>query len=160
MIGSDSCKGSLPSYASTFIHSGVKQQVDPTGSVNEFAGKFEGFKQPLVSEPGTRWNYSSGIDWVGFLVERVSGQKLEQYFQEHIFKPLGIKDLTFEISRRPDMLERLAGMNKRDAEGKLSKREHLPLHKGGEAYSGGGGLFGTAEEYLKVRAQSNVFDVH
>lgn len=137
-------------FQSTFIHSGVKKHVEASGGTDEFAGHIQGFKQPLVSEPGKRWTYSSSIDWVGFMIERVSGKSLQQYFDDHIFHPLGIKDLTFEIYKREDMLKRLAGMNKRSADGRLSKAEHLALHKGGDVYSGGGGLFGTASEYLKV----------
>src|SRR6266478_10246421 len=39
---------------------------------------------PLVFEPGERWLYSTSTDWVGRLVEKVSGQPLEDYFRQHI----------------------------------------------------------------------------
>lgn len=54
------------------------------------------------------------------MIERISGMNLEEYFQTNIFKPLGIKDLTLEIWKRPDMQKRLAGMNSRSPDGKLS----------------------------------------
>ena len=50
---------------------------------------------PLMFEPGTRWQYGSGVDWVGRLVETVSGQNLEQYFQQHILEPLEMMDTSF-----------------------------------------------------------------
>src|ERR1051326_4763692 len=47
---------------------------------------------PLLFEPGTQWIYGTGVDWLGRLVERLSGQSLEDYFREHIFTPLGMPD--------------------------------------------------------------------
>src|ERR1700743_902590 len=47
------------------------------------------FKAPLEFEPGERWQYGIGMDWVGKLVEAVTDQSLEVYFREHIFAPLG-----------------------------------------------------------------------
>lgn len=41
---------------------------------------------PLAFEPGAKWCYSTGLDWAGFLVERVTGSSLEDYFQENIFR--------------------------------------------------------------------------
>ena len=44
---------------------------------------------PLMFEPGTRWQYGTNIDWVGKIVETVSGERLDVYFREHILGPLG-----------------------------------------------------------------------
>src|SRR4051795_7450066 len=52
------------------------------------AGEVYPFGGPLLFDPGTRWHYSTSVDVVGKLVEAVSGQKLEDYFREHIFAPL------------------------------------------------------------------------
>src|SRR5438046_8630106 len=47
---------------------------------------------PLMFDPGDRWEYGISIDWAGKMVEAVSGQRLDRYFQENIFGPLGMKD--------------------------------------------------------------------
>ena len=53
---------------------------------------------PLLFDPGERWEYGISIDWVGKMVETVSGQKLDRYFQDNIFGPLGMKDTSFKVS--------------------------------------------------------------
>jgi CubicO group peptidase (beta-lactamase class C family) len=61
---------------------------------------------PLLFNPGTRWEYSLGIDVLGRLVEVVSGMPLDQFFQKRIFEPLGMKDTYFYL---PDnKVDRLA----------------------------------------------------
>jgi len=114
-----------------------------------WAGTVEGFTQPLIFEPGTRWWYSIGIDWAGILVERVSGQRLEEYFREHIFEPLGIKHLTFIPTS--DVQARLQQVCERGADGKLQHCEGMRSTSNPNLgqYSGGGGLFGTARDYLR-----------
>jgi methyl acetate hydrolase len=47
---------------------------------------------PLMFEPGKRWQYGRGLDWAGRLVEVISGATLEEYFQQKIFRPLGMGD--------------------------------------------------------------------
>jgi methyl acetate hydrolase len=51
--------------------------------------------QPLCYEPGTSYLYSISLNWAGFFVERLSGMSLEDYFQQNIFQPLGIRSMTF-----------------------------------------------------------------
>jgi CubicO group peptidase (beta-lactamase class C family) len=53
----------------------------------------EYFSQPLVNQPGEQWEYGINIDWAGVLVERVSGLRLNDYFQKHIFEPMGLKNI-------------------------------------------------------------------
>ena len=112
--------------------------------------------QPLIFEPGTRHRYSVGIDWAGILVSRVLGRTLEEVFQENIFQPCGVTSLTFHPTTQ--VKDHLMGMC-----------ERVPVHTGeikllkgtamgrtmnpddyGPIYSGGGGLFGTARDYLTV----------
>jgi methyl acetate hydrolase len=47
---------------------------------------------PLAFDPGERWDYGINIDWVGKAVERASGRILGDFFADHIFEPIGIKD--------------------------------------------------------------------
>src|SRR5215471_1005335 len=54
-------------------------------------------KIPLMYQPGTRWSYSASMDIQGYIVEKLSGQSLPDYFQEHIYKPLGMNDSGFFV---------------------------------------------------------------
>jgi CubicO group peptidase (beta-lactamase class C family) len=109
------------------------------------------YQAPLLFEPGEGWAYSTGIDWAGVMVARVSGKSLEDYMQENVFKPLGMASTTFYPERHPEIAQRLASMAVRDEEtGKLSKDTGNPL----KAYmnvreGGGGGCFSTATDYMK-----------
>src|ERR1700738_825872 len=57
------------------------------------------FGGPLLFDPGERWHYGTSTDVVGKLVEKLSGQKLEDYFHEHIFAPLQMSDTSYNVPR-------------------------------------------------------------
>lgn len=101
---------------------------------------------PLVFDPGERWEYGINIDWAGQLVERLSGQRLEQYFKEHIFVPLHMRDSGFVIG--PSQRERLAGMHARRADGSLKSIPH-EIPQDPEFFMGGGGVYSTGPDYLR-----------
>jgi CubicO group peptidase (beta-lactamase class C family) len=101
---------------------------------------------PLMFEPGTRWQYGQGIDWTGRLVEKLSGVTLEQYFQEHILQPLGMRDTSYILA--PEKFDRLVARYHRGANGDLQQDERkLPGRP--SAFNGGGGLFSTAADYVR-----------
>jgi methyl acetate hydrolase len=100
---------------------------------------------PLVFDPGEKWDYGINIDWVGKAVERVSGQMLGDYLAEHLFEPIGMKDTAFRLT--PEHRARLAGMHARNPDGALAPiRFEVPQEP--EFQMGGGGLYGTASDYL------------
>ena len=105
---------------------------------------------PLRFEPGTRYHYSVATDVLGALVERLSGQTLEQFFQARIFDPLDMRDTFFNV---PDnKLTRVAGSHLWNAEGQLLElmpAELLPPPSGVTLFSGGGGLISTARDYWR-----------
>ena len=101
---------------------------------------------PLLFDPGERWMYGINIDWAGKMVEAVSGKRLGAYMQEHIFEPLGMRDTAFRL--RPDMRARLARIHQRgDGDGFAPLDLEIPEEP--EFDMGGGGLYGTAPDYLK-----------
>jgi methyl acetate hydrolase len=100
---------------------------------------------PLVFDPGDRWDYGINIDWVGKAVERASGQPLGDFFAQHIFGPVGMNDTGF--SWTPDRRARLVGMHARGEDGALSPIP-FELPQEPEFQMGGGGLYGTATDYL------------
>ena len=106
---------------------------------------------PLAFQPGTAWEYGINTDWLGVLVERLSGQRLAEYFDEHIFKPLGMTDTFYELPA--DKLDRSVTVMARGAEGlvELPNFQPTPREKGSMAhYSGGGGLSSTVKDYGRI----------
>ncbi len=101
---------------------------------------------PLLADPGERWEYGIGIDWAGKMIEAASGVRLDRYFRENIFGPLGMADTGFRIG--PAQRPRKARMHTRAADGGLVAVDHeLPQEP--EFHMGGGGLYSTVGDYLK-----------
>jgi len=101
---------------------------------------------PLMFEPGGRWQYGQGVDWAGRLVEALSGATLEQYFQEHILQPLGMHDTGYILPA--EKFSRLVSRYHRDSAGVLQQDERkLPARP--STFSGGGGLYSTAADYIR-----------
>ncbi|WP_291864070.1 serine hydrolase domain-containing protein [Bradyrhizobium sp.] len=103
-------------------------------------------KTPLASDPGTRWEYGTNIDFVGKAVEAVSGQKLDAYLRDHLLAPLGMTDTAFRIGDA--QRQRLVGMHARGEDGALASIP-FELEQDPEFHMGGGGLYGTAGDYIK-----------
>jgi len=101
---------------------------------------------PLHFDPGDRWEYGINIDWVGKMVEAVSGKKLGSYLSEQVFGPLGMTDTAFRIT--PAMRQRLAKIHQRGEDGALAPID-AEIPQDPEFEMGGGGLYGTAGDYLK-----------
>jgi CubicO group peptidase (beta-lactamase class C family) len=106
---------------------------------------------PLLYEPGTGWEYSPAIDFAGLMVERVTGERsLQSYMEKAIWAPLGIRDMTFFIHEREELKKRMPQMAMRDAKsGKAVPRPPVPEVERRDAM-GGGGIYATPAEYLKV----------
>jgi CubicO group peptidase (beta-lactamase class C family) len=105
-----------------------------------------GSLQPLMFEPGARWQYGQGVDWAGRLVEKISGMSLEEYFQAKIFRPLGMPDTSYILP--PAKFPRLVGSWNRNSGGDLAPgpRTQPPPPA---AFNGGGGLYSTAGDYVR-----------
>jgi methyl acetate hydrolase len=103
-------------------------------------------KTPIMTDPGTRWEYGTNIDFVGKAVEAVSGQKLDAYLRDHLFAPLGMDDTGFKIT--DSQRQRLVGMHARGPDGVLAPMP-FELEQNPEFHMGGGGLYGTAADYIR-----------
>ncbi|KAI0008430.1 beta-lactamase/transpeptidase-like protein [Xylariaceae sp. FL0662B] len=110
------------------------------------------FDLPLLFEPGEAYEYDSGIDRVGQIVERLTGQTLEDYMSEKIWKPLGLESTTFFPDRHPSIQERRVPMAFRsDVTGPVVEKPEQPtLTTGLKEPFGGQGLFSTMGDYVKV----------
>src|SRR5688572_300241 len=109
---------------------------------------------PLLFDPGERWDYGINIDFVGKAVEAAGGKKLSALLKENLLEPLGMKDTAFKIT--PSMRQRLAKIHQRGDDDKLTPLMDLEIPQEPEFEMGGGGLYGTAGDYLKfVRMMLN-----
>lgn len=108
-------------------------------------------EMPLAFQPGTEWNYGVSTDVLGRLVEVVSGMRLDEFFRTRIFEPLGMHDTDFFV--HDDVADRFATLYVRNpangeatpAPAALGRASSEPPRMLG----GGGGLVGTAHDYLR-----------
>ncbi len=113
---------------------------DPT------AGRVAVLEMPLVADPGTRWEYGTSTDWLGQVVEAVSGLDLATYCGEHVFGPLGMRDSTFAPT--DEQTARTMTVHSRTSdEGLVPAPMEWPADA--DFYSGGGGAFATGPDYLR-----------
>ena len=111
------------------------------------AGEKYPFGGPLLFDPGERWHYSTSTDVVGRLVEVVSGQKLEDYFRQHIFAPLKMDDTSYNVPQ--DKGPRMVAAHQRAGDrmdGDIVLQPTQPALTI-PAPIGGGGLASTASDY-------------
>lgn len=110
-------------------------------------------KLPLKFQPGAQWHYSVAVDVTGLVVQRLSGQRFDEYLAEHIFAPLGMRDTFFEVP--VDKLNRFLPNHFIDPKtGKLATiladgNEAMRNYEKVSLYSGGGGLVSTTMDYMK-----------
>ena len=106
---------------------------------------------PLEFDPGTQWNYSVATDILGILVERISGLSLPEYFQTHIFQPLGMNDTFFQVPA--DKAARIPEGFSFDPEAKMKLIDKAGADsmwaKGWSFNSGGGGLASSVADYYR-----------
>jgi CubicO group peptidase (beta-lactamase class C family) len=101
---------------------------------------------PLDFQPGTRWAYSAqyGFDVLARVVEVASGMPFDRFAKQRIFDPLGMKDTFFYPATGNPRIATLY----QSVDGQLRKQPE-GAHVNGAYFSGGGGLFSTAEDYLQ-----------
>lgn len=101
---------------------------------------------PLLFEPGERWLYGTNTDWVGRLVEVISGQPLETYFREHIFAPLGMRETFYNVPE--DKRARVVTVHRRTGDRTFTVEPTQPPVTIARPI-GGGGLSSTAADYVR-----------
>ncbi|HEX4303540.1 MAG TPA: serine hydrolase domain-containing protein [Rhizomicrobium sp.] len=111
-------------------------------------------KIPLLYQPGTKWSYSAAVDIQGYIIEKLSGQRLGDFMAEHIFKPLHMADTGFFVP--PAKAARLSGIYVQNpANGKLLELTTAlfpalqDFTKPPPMDSGGGGSVSTVDDYAR-----------
>ena len=124
-------------------------------------------KLPLTHQPGEHWTYGLNIDVLGYLVEKVSGKTLDQFFKERIFDPLGMKDTYFYIPAAKQ--NRLVAFYTPDKQGHLVKWSASTLpgidfdypKTAGTYFSGGAGLSSTIKDsaiFLQMMLNGGIYN--
>ena len=127
-----------------FWNTDMAKYLEVTEAAPILSGQKAGLNYPLMTDPGTRWGYGPSIDWLGQVVEKVDGRRIDAFCQAEIFDPLGMGDTAFE----PDALaDRLADVAIRGEDGKLVPFEIAPPPSP-EVYGMGHALYSTAPDYL------------
>jgi len=99
---------------------------------------------PLLYEPGARWTYSGSTKVLGLVIEKIVGQSIDKYYDEHIFKPLGMQETWYSV---PDAKASRVVTIQRRENGKLA--EQANPEKIQSPVAGDGGLNSTAADYIK-----------
>jgi methyl acetate hydrolase len=124
----------------------ILRYQEVAGLPDPFAGSRQIFEIPLRFEPGERWQYGTSVDWLGQVVEAVSGQDLDTHCRAAIWEPLGMVDTTFAPTGA--QRERLMAVHTASPGQPLSlSAVALPAEQ--EFWSGGGGSYSTASDYLR-----------
>jgi len=123
----------------------------PTGTQPPMDGDIQAFVArlpalPLAHQPGTAFEYGFSTDVLGAVVEKVSGQRLGEYLQAHVWKPLGMADTTFTLSDRiRPRLARAFANNPLDG-----KAQSIPVIQRQMQFDCGGACaMGTVGDYLR-----------
>lgn len=133
-------------FSYQFFSENLQKWQAATGAPGFTSSAYASLQMPLMFDPGERWEYGVNIDWAGLLVEKASGQKLNDYLLEHVMKPLGMTSTSMKIS--PDMRTRLAVIHARLPDGGLAPLD-LEIPQDAEVDMGGHALYGTCGDYLK-----------
>ena len=105
---------------------------------------------PLLYQPGTKWHYSVSTDVLGYLVQKVSGQPLNEFFRQNIFEPLDMKDTAFYVPN--EKVNRFAACYGPGQNGGLrivDEPTQSRYRTRANLFSGGGGLVSTARDYMR-----------
>ncbi|MFJ9814850.1 serine hydrolase domain-containing protein [Streptomyces sp. NPDC101151] len=126
-------------YRAAGLESSVPPGADLARTMEVYA------RLPLQFEPGTQWNYSVASNVLGRVIEVVSGQPLDEYFAERIFRPLGMTDAGFHIT--PEQAERLSELYGETEDGGIAPIPGLPVRGRPRFLSGSGGMVATARDF-------------
>ncbi|MGY1650276.1 serine hydrolase domain-containing protein [Geodermatophilus sp. SYSU D01119] len=119
-----------------------------TGAPNVLSGSRSCLRAPLVADPGTRFEYGTNTDWLGLVVEAVSGRTLDKYVEENVLQPLGMTHTTFSptAEQRADLVP----VHVKDEEGHWVATD-LDWAAEPEWWAGGHGLYSTPRDYLRFQ---------
>jgi CubicO group peptidase (beta-lactamase class C family) len=136
----------LMSHSAGFGVSAVYNEANLSGT--DLQGMIDKLKTlPLETQPGTAWDYGPSVNIQGYIVEKLSGQPLDVYLDEHIFKPLGMIDTGFWTP--PEKASRVVAIHTYKDGKIVVQGENRVTTTKPSFLSGSGGLSSTAEDYWR-----------
>jgi methyl acetate hydrolase len=111
-------------------------------------GAWDDFKTPLLAHPGSKYIYGVNTDWLGFVVEAVSGTRLPEHIEENILKPLGMNATSAFLDKNKKRLVTHLRINGVD----LVANPAFANQENPEVFGGGGYLYSTMNDYSKLLA--------
>jgi CubicO group peptidase (beta-lactamase class C family) len=102
---------------------------------------------PLAFHPGDEWNYGSSTDYVAYMVERISGQRVDRFLQERIFAPLGMVDTHYNVPA--SKLDRVAAVYSPTGPGRTIELRRPPEVSETSYFGGVAGLSSTTADYFR-----------
>jgi CubicO group peptidase (beta-lactamase class C family) len=102
---------------------------------------------PLAFQPGERWQYGSSTDFVGILVEKMSGMTLDEYVRTKIFQLLGMRDTFYNVPQ--EKVAKVAAIYRPDKEGKITLFRKPEYREPTTYFPGVAGMNGTAADYFR-----------
>jgi len=121
----------------------IPRYMQATGHPSILSGLKSSLNYPLAFDPGERWDYGIGIDWLGQVVEAVDGRRIDRFCREEILDPLDMNDTGFEVE---DKTDRLASVSMRGEDGKFGAFDIAPPTRP-EFYGMGHALYSTAPDW-------------
>lgn len=128
-----------------FWCSNMSKYAKVTAHPSVLTGRKQSLLAPLMSDPGTRWGYGMGIDWLGQVVEAVDGRSIDRFCHQEIFTPLGMKSTVFELQGRED---NLCSVYIRGENGRFATMDMAPPSHP-EFYGMGHALYSTPRDYMR-----------
>ena len=146
--GNPSIKAIYHKEKQSFMRNGVLCFCDGDVSIGEAIEKLS--VVPIHHEPGERFTYGIGLDVLGYMIEIVTGKKLNQFFQDEIFDPLNMNDTYFYLP--DDKAERLVPVqSKNDENWEIFEDSRFnvnyPIEGEKKFFAGGCGLSSTLKDY-------------
>jgi CubicO group peptidase (beta-lactamase class C family) len=140
----------LATHTSGFVYefwnSMIPSYMEIAGHPTIISGLNAALNYPLAFDPGERWDYGIGIDWLGRVVEAVDGRSIDRFCHDEIFEPLSMADTGFEVVG--SMADRLASVRARGEDGSFVDFELSPPSNP-EFYGMGHALYSTAPDYMR-----------
>jgi len=131
-----------------FLNAGLARWERATGNPNVMSGSMDVFKAPMTADPGTSFEYGINIDWLGLVVEAVTGRSLDKYIAESVTGPLGMDSTTWLMT--PEQRADCIPIHVRGEDGAWLATE-LDWSQEPQYWAGGHGLYSTPGDYLRFQ---------
>jgi methyl acetate hydrolase len=130
-----------------FFDAGLARYEQLTGLPNVVPGRAAAFQAPMVADPGSRFVYGINTDWLGLVVEAVTGQPLDVVVKEAITGPLGMNSTYFALA--DGHAGRRAALQAKDGNGQWTDIGTVVNRADPDWWAGGHGLYATPRDYIR-----------